>query len=470
MNNQPKHDIFISYCRKDIEAVKAFKQEIEATTLATCWMDLESIDAGTHDYIESIINAINSCPVFLFMLTKEAQQSENALIELNFAYKKYRTEGKKVVIVYIEPCQMNDKFSFLYGLADTIDWQNPLQREKLIRNLKAWTNYEAKLAETHQEKERLALTEAEAQQRAEEVRKRREEEAQRKAEAEQRRKAELEREKAEEAQRRKEKKEKQKEQTAALFAKCISPFRKMKKSAIGWIVGIGAMIFLIFWAISQCSTTQIDREEKTIRIDSVEVDSVGEETAQIADIKKDSIQNYIEDAYSIQAIQEEELESAIEETQEETETTSIVIPSEKEINITTFKEPKSNVTNTIKEKEIVVNNSNPTPTITTEKNIVEDDKNDVAEIKKEKKGECIGTLEGHTKSVYSASFSPDGSRIVSASWDNTVRIWNAATGECIRTLEGHASEVNSASFSPDGSRIVSASSDKTLRIWDISDL
>ena len=81
-------------------------------------------------------------------------------------------------------------------------------------------------------------------------------------------------------------------------------------------------------------------------------------------------------------------------------------------------------------------------------------------------GECIRTLKGHTGDVYSASFSPDGHRIVSASWDDTVRIWDAATGECIRTLEGHTEGVYSASFSPDGHRIVSASEDNTVRIWN----
>jgi WD40 repeat protein len=81
-------------------------------------------------------------------------------------------------------------------------------------------------------------------------------------------------------------------------------------------------------------------------------------------------------------------------------------------------------------------------------------------------GDAIRTLEGHTNSVWSASFSSDGSRIVSGSDDKTVRIWDAVTGDAIRTLEGHTNSVLSASFSPDGSRIVSGSDDKTVRIWD----
>ena len=82
----------------------------------------------------------------------------------------------------------------------------------------------------------------------------------------------------------------------------------------------------------------------------------------------------------------------------------------------------------------------------------------------------IGVLEEHEDSVISATFSPDGKRIVSASDDETVKVWDAQTGECIRTLKGHKYCVWSAAFSPDGSRIVSASHDETLRIWDISDL
>jgi WD40 repeat protein len=76
------------------------------------------------------------------------------------------------------------------------------------------------------------------------------------------------------------------------------------------------------------------------------------------------------------------------------------------------------------------------------------------------------SLIGHEDSVWSAAFSPDGSRIVSASRDKTARVWDVATAKQIAVLRGHGDSVGSAAFSPDGSRIVTASSDNTARIWD----
>jgi WD40 repeat protein len=67
--------------------------------------------------------------------------------------------------------------------------------------------------------------------------------------------------------------------------------------------------------------------------------------------------------------------------------------------------------------------------------------------------------------VRSAAFSPDGSRIVTASDDRTARIWDSASGKEIAVLRGDEWPVNSAAFSPDGSRIVTASWE-TVRIWD----
>jgi hypothetical protein len=75
-------------------------------------------------------------------------------------------------------------------------------------------------------------------------------------------------------------------------------------------------------------------------------------------------------------------------------------------------------------------------------------------------------LRGHNRDVWSAAFSPDGKLIVTASWDETARIWHAASVKEIAVLRGHDSGVYSAAFSPDGKRIVTASWDHTARIWD----
>jgi WD40 repeat protein len=85
-----------------------------------------------------------------------------------------------------------------------------------------------------------------------------------------------------------------------------------------------------------------------------------------------------------------------------------------------------------------------------------------------KTGETIFVLRGHTAEVNYASFSPDGTLVVTASFDKTARIWDAQTGKTIAVLQGHSQQVNSAVFSPDGSRIATASWDNTARIWDVA--
>ena len=68
--------------------------------------------------------------------------------------------------------------------------------------------------------------------------------------------------------------------------------------------------------------------------------------------------------------------------------------------------------------------------------------------------------------VHVAAFSPDGRRILTASADKTVRVWNATTGAPIGEPMRHEDEVVDAAFSPDGGRIATASKDRTARLWD----
>ena len=75
-------------------------------------------------------------------------------------------------------------------------------------------------------------------------------------------------------------------------------------------------------------------------------------------------------------------------------------------------------------------------------------------------------LEGHIYATSSVAFSLDGILLASGSEDNTVRVWNLENGKN-KVLEGHSGVVNSVSFSPDGRQLASGSSDMTIRVWDL---
>lgn len=66
----------------------------------------------------------------------------------------------------------------------------------------------------------------------------------------------------------------------------------------------------------------------------------------------------------------------------------------------------------------------------------------------------------------SASYSPDGRRILTASADGKARVWDAQSSELLTTLRGHLASITGASYSPDGSRIVTSSADSSARVWD----
>ena len=79
----------------------------------------------------------------------------------------------------------------------------------------------------------------------------------------------------------------------------------------------------------------------------------------------------------------------------------------------------------------------------------------------------LRTLAGHSAEVSGVAMSPDGGRAVSASLDETLKVWDLETGEELRTLAGHSNEVRDVAVTADGRHAVSASSDKTLKVWDL---
>jgi eukaryotic-like serine/threonine-protein kinase len=77
-------------------------------------------------------------------------------------------------------------------------------------------------------------------------------------------------------------------------------------------------------------------------------------------------------------------------------------------------------------------------------------------------------LRGHTSYIYPVAYSPDGQWIASGGWDNTVRLWDAATGESCAIFR-HPGEVRALAFSPDSSWLISAChADPALQIWNVA--
>ena len=84
-----------------------------------------------------------------------------------------------------------------------------------------------------------------------------------------------------------------------------------------------------------------------------------------------------------------------------------------------------------------------------------------------KTGKLIQTIESHSGLIESGALSPDGHYILSGSYNGTIELWNLKTGVLIHSMHGHTKSVKSIAFSPDGSYAISGSKDKTLKLWNI---
>lgn len=134
MSSEIKYDVFISYSRKDIAIVDSIKRTIDNSGVI-CWMDLNNIKSGSYNFNKDITDGINNCKIFLFMLSKNSQNSEYATNEIDLAKDK----RKRIILVNIDNCSLNDEFKLKYNKWNIINWDDIYQRKKLITELIHWT-------------------------------------------------------------------------------------------------------------------------------------------------------------------------------------------------------------------------------------------------------------------------------------------------------------------------------------------
>lgn len=79
---------------------------------------------------------------------------------------------------------------------------------------------------------------------------------------------------------------------------------------------------------------------------------------------------------------------------------------------------------------------------------------------------AVSRAKGHTSSITLVTYSPDGTRIATASLDHTVKIRDAVQDLETMTLRGHTDAVTCVTFSPNGWWVISGGMDGTVRLWN----
>ena len=84
-------------------------------------------------------------------------------------------------------------------------------------------------------------------------------------------------------------------------------------------------------------------------------------------------------------------------------------------------------------------------------------------------GKLSFALYGHSHSVGSLTFSPDGRTLVSTSgFEKSIKLWNVADGKLLSTIKGHGTRTHSLAVSPND-RILAGSHDYTIKLWNVAE-
>eukprot|EP00798_Chlamydomonas_sp_ICE-L_P021438 gene21438-28404_t len=81
----------------------------------------------------------------------------------------------------------------------------------------------------------------------------------------------------------------------------------------------------------------------------------------------------------------------------------------------------------------------------------------------------VMTLKGHSSHVTSVAWIPgDSTKLMSCSWDETMKYWDLSKGQVIYTFTGHNCKINCMSVAPDGDCILTGGEDKLVKLWRLS--
>jgi WD40 repeat protein len=84
-------------------------------------------------------------------------------------------------------------------------------------------------------------------------------------------------------------------------------------------------------------------------------------------------------------------------------------------------------------------------------------------------GKLARSLQANAGIVYSAAFSRDGTRVVTANGNGTALVWDTVTGRLLHRLTSPSGQLRRAAFSPDGEWVAAGAVDGSITVWNLAD-